>query len=220
MQLQLTEIMNYVQSILPLIRANIVILTAIILVLLIWILKSQIVRQNRRFLLDLKKEWKQQNQQVTQSSMIAPTSSGSLKSSLLEQKILVYQTLVNLKNEMITEQQNLFENGLTAKRYYHYFKEFRDIVIHSRFYLASETEFTFSQMMQDSAPQLLKIKHLENEFAEQATLPSTDRYALEKLIEQETVVLETFHQNSRVQMIHFLDMIDDDAAKLRTELNF
>ena len=43
---------------------------------------------------------------------------------------------------------------------------------------------------------------------------------LEKLIEQETVVLETFHQNSRVQMIHFLDMIDDDAAKLRTELNF
>ena len=206
MQLQLTEIMNYVQSILPLIRANIVILTAIILVLLIWILKSQIVRQNRRFLLDLKKEWKQQNQQVTQSSVIAPTSSGSLKSSLLEQKILVYQTLVNLKNEMITEQQSLSENGLTAKRYYHYFKEFRDIVIHSRFYLASETEFTFSQMMQDSAPQ--------------ATLPSTDRYALEKLIEQETVVLETFHQNSRVQMIHFLDMIDDDAAKLRTELNF
>ncbi len=91
-------------------------------------------------------------------------------------------------------------------------------MIHNRFYLAQETEFVFSQMMQDNAASLLKLKHLENEFAELASEAPTDRYALEQLIEQETIVLETFHQESRAEMERFLEMIDNDVLKLRSEL--
>lgn len=219
MQSQLVELMKLLQSGMPMIRENIAILTAIILVLLIWVLKNQILHQNRHFLQELKREWHQKNTHTPISLPSVSAVSANLSANLLEQKIAVYQALVNLKDERILEQQNLDENGLTAKRYYHYFKEFRDIVTHSRFYLAQETEFAFSQMMQECAPQLIKLKHLENEFNELATLPSADRYALEKLIEQETVVLETFHQNSRQQMARFLDMLDDDTMQLRLQLS-
>lgn len=214
MQQQFTYFMNNLQAYLPMIRENIAIIAAIILLFMIWALKSSILRQNRRFLRDMKQEWSKQsqhNQPVSQAS-------DGVKANLIEQKILVHQALVNLKADRAVELQSLGENGLSAKRYYNYFKEFRDIVIHNRFYLAQETEFVFSQMMQDNAASLLKLKHLENEFAELASEAPTDRYALEQLIEQETIVLETFHQESRAEMERFLEMIDNDVLKLRSEL--
>lgn len=215
MQQQFISFLNNWQTYLPIIRENSVIIFAIILLFVIWALKSQIKRQNRHFLHELKQEFNKQIQDTPKTEH----TSNYIKASLIEQKVLVHQDLVNLKAERMVEQQSLGENGLSAKRYYYYFKEFKDIVINNRFYLTQETEFVFSQIMQDHAASLLKLKHLENEFVELANEAPTDRYAFEQLIEQETMTLEAFYQDSRAEMERFLAMIDDDVLKLRAEID-
>lgn len=216
MQEQFIYFLNNWQTYLPIIRENSAIIAAIILLFMIWALKSQIKRQNRRFLRELKQEFSKQ-MQTTQKTENA--SANYVKANLIEQKILVHQDIVNLKAERMVEQQSLGEGGLSAKRYYYYFKEFKDIVVNNRFYLAQETEFVFSQIMQDHAASLLKLKHLEHEFAELANEAPTDRYALEQLIEQETIVLESFYQESRAEMERFLEMVDNDVLALRAEID-
>ncbi len=120
MQQQFTYFMNNLQAYLPMIRENIAIIAAIILLFMIWALKSSILRQNRRFLRDMKQEWGKQSQH---NQPVSQTSDG-VKANLIEQKILVHQALVNLKADRAVELQSLGENGLSAKRYYNYLKNF------------------------------------------------------------------------------------------------
>lgn len=214
MQEQFIYFLNNWQTYLPIIRENSAIIAAIILLFMIWALKSQILRQNRRFMRELKQEWHKQN---AAANPHVPASD-HIKASLIEQKILLYQDFVNLKAERVVELQNSGEGGLSAKRYYYYFKELRDLVINNRFYMSQESEFVFNQLMQDNASILLKIKHLEHEFAELANEAPTDRYALEQLIEQETMALEAFYQASQPEMERFLEMIDSDVLALRAEI--
>lgn len=213
-------IWDSVQPYLPWVQENIAILTAIIVVLIVWMLKKQIVRQNRRLIQEIEREraefrgFLDKNMQTS----VTGTPNAVAYPNLMENRILVYQELVNLKAEWMSLQHQLSENHLPAKRYYHYFKEFRDVVTHNRFYLTQETERLFSEIMQTCSPQLLKLKHLENEFADLASEPSADRYTLEQLIEQETVVLETFQRQSEAQMDAFLERIDIDVLHLRSDL--
>lgn len=215
MQEQFSHFLNKLQAYLPTIYANSAIIVAIILFFMFWALKSQLKRQNRRFLRELKQELHKQSQKMNQAS----SSSEQIKASLIEQKIMIYQEFVNLRANHQVELQNAGENGLSAKRYYYYFTAFRDLVINNRFYVSQESEFVFNQLMQDNAASLLKIKQLEHDFAELANEAPADRYALEQLIEQESSVLDTFQQESKAEMERFLEIIDADVLKLRSEIN-
>ncbi len=82
MQQQFTYFMNNLQAYLPMIRENIAIIAAIILLFMIWALKSSILRQNRRFLRDMKQEWGKQSQH---NQPVSQTSDG-VKANLIEQK--------------------------------------------------------------------------------------------------------------------------------------
>lgn len=220
---QLSDFLENIYFILPIVRENSSILLAVGTILIVWVLKRQILRQNQKFLHDLKQiqsiSTKEIAPQTTPPPPTLPHQSAAHYQNLLENKINVYQELMEIKNEFLYTQHNLAENGLTAKKYYAFFKEFRDLVTHNRLYLVSETDAIFSEIMQESSQYLFKIKHLESEFHEVASQPAADRYILEQLIEQETVVLEKFHQQSYPKMEQFMDMIDNDVAQIRLRLD-
>lgn len=215
MREQFNHFWNNWQAYWPMVQANSAIIVAIILLFVIWALKSQILRQNRRFLRELKQEWQKQN---AKNPTAAPAAN-AVKASLIEHKVMIYQDFVNLKAERMVEQQQAGENGLSAKRYYDYFKAFRDLVVGNRFYVGQESEFIFNQLMQDNAAALLKLKQLENEFAQLTSETPSDRYALEQLTEQEAMALETFYQESRAEMERFLELIENDILKLRADID-